>query len=178
MMNENNRNLTRVDERYRYFLQIQVCIPLLLLGVVLFVFWLWVPRIPDAFSLYGGAAVLLLLVIGVFIWAPRRSRVTAYYVEDDLIGFIVGALWHKEVVVPFNRLQHLELQQGPTERLLGLSRLVLYTAGGTGADLAIPGLRTETAEQIRDQVLGIVRSEVLEDEAITQANDASEARHD
>ena len=51
--------------------------------------------------------------------------------------------------VPFSRIQHSEIQQGPLGRWLGHCTLKLYTAGASGANLEIPGLSMATARNIR-----------------------------
>jgi membrane protein YdbS with pleckstrin-like domain len=55
--------------------------------------------------------------------------------------------------VPTNRIQHVDVRQGPLEQWLGLSRVLVYTASGMGADGVIPGLNVETAEALRDQLV-------------------------
>ena len=57
------------------------------------------------------------------------------------------------IIVPFNRVQHIETHRNPVERKLGLSSLKLFTAGGMGADLEINGLNVERASQIRQFIL-------------------------
>jgi len=58
--------------------------------------------------------------------------------------------WTTQVVaVPFSRIQHSEIQQGPLGKWLGFCSLKLFTAGASGANLNIPGLPPETARNIR-----------------------------
>ena len=104
---------------------------------------------------HGVVAALPLLVIGLLalIWVPRRYRHTGYQVRAMDLHLRTGALWRQTTSVTINRIQHLELTRGPIERLLGLARLSIYTAGGAGQDLAIPGLKAETAEQLRQYLL-------------------------
>ncbi|MCC5854181.1 MAG: PH domain-containing protein [Idiomarina sp.] len=179
MINDQTQ-LTAVDPAYIHLLRIKLIMPFVMLGSAM-VFGYWIPEWYDALWLAGGLAVWLFgLLIFVFVWAPRRYKVTGYQQESDYLRFVVGALWHKEVVVTFNRLQHLELEQGPVERFFGLSRLVLYTAGGSGADLSVPGLKTETAELLKNAILKIVRDEQLSDDAITRVHEDApdtEAQH-
>lgn len=103
----------------------------------------------------GLIASLPLWVIGLLIavWVPRRYRHTGYQVRARDLHLRTGALWRQTTSVTINRIQHLELTRGPMERLLGLARLSIFTAGGSGQDLAIPGLKAETAEQLRQYLL-------------------------
>ncbi|RUO39822.1 hypothetical protein CWE15_08675 [Aliidiomarina taiwanensis] len=166
-----------VARAYKHLLALHAFFPIVIIMAGLVAAYLWLPGLSDQvpsvglyFSLGGLLALWLVLAL---VWAPRRHQVTHYYVAEDFIGYVVGAVWHSEVVVTFNRLQHLEIAQGPIERALGVSRLVLYTAGGGMADLVIPGLPVATAETLRDAVLNILREETLSDEPITEAK-----RHD
>lgn len=103
--------------------------------------------------------VLAVLVIGVVVsaviclytWLAARRRALTLRQQD--IGFRKGLLWHKEVFLIFNRIQHVEITRGPLERLLGLASIKLFTAGGSTADLAIPGLSPERALSLREHVV-------------------------
>ncbi len=170
--------LESVNPAYRTLLAVNVSITFLMLASIVGGLLIWAPYFSQTtpqITLYSAlVSIGVLWLVFVFFWAPRRYRVTHYYVSDDYIGFVVGAVWHSEVVVTFNRLQHLEIGQGPLERVLGLSRLVLYTAGGSTADLVIPGLTMPQAEQLRDRVLHELRHEELSDEPISAALSSSE----
>ncbi|MCW8126138.1 PH domain-containing protein [Microbulbifer halophilus] len=108
--------------------------------------------------LAGGAAAVLLVGLMVF-WAPRRARYTRYRVGDGDVRLHTGAWWRTALGVPTNRIQHLEITQGPLERRLDLSRLALFTAGGQGSDLKIPGLRSDTARALKAELLARIAAE-------------------
>ena len=71
--------------------------------------------------------------------------------ERDII-FKEGWIWRSSTIVPFNRIQHTEIDQGPIERLMGLSKLKIFTAGGSSSDLKIPGLLPDTANRLKDYI--------------------------
>lgn len=73
--------------------------------------------------------------------------------RDKDIAFKKGLFWRQHTLLPFNRVQHIEIHRGPIERKLGLSSLRLFTAGGTGVDLQISGLEKERAERIKEFIL-------------------------
>jgi membrane protein YdbS with pleckstrin-like domain len=54
--------------------------------------------------------------------------------------------------VPFNRIQHSEINQGPLDRAYNLASLNIYTAGGSSSDLTIPGLPYDQAVKLREFV--------------------------
>ena len=109
----------------------------------------------DAFVLEVGPIVLavaavLALVGGVH--ALARYRVWGFDVEDDGLYLERGVITRVVTSVPFVRVQHVDTQRGPVERMVGLASVVVYTAGSRGADVTIPGLRPERAEQLREQL--------------------------
>lgn len=96
------------------------------------------------------------LLFGWAIWYPRRSyRGWGYRIEDKVL-LIRHGVWFKTIrLLPLTRLQHVDLHQGPIERQFGLSTLLLYTAGTQHAMLSIPGLRTENAVRLRDELAAV-----------------------
>jgi len=64
-----------------------------------------------------------------------------------------GFFHYTETVVPYNRIQHVEIKQGPLSRLFSLYSLRLYTAGASSGDLIIDGLDKSTAQKLKAKVL-------------------------
>ena len=64
-----------------------------------------------------------------------------------------GLIWKSNTTVPFSRIQHCEVKQGPIERMFSLASLHIYTAGGSSSDLSIPGLQPSTAQSMKSYVL-------------------------
>lgn len=103
--------------------------------------------------------VLLVFVVLMVVWVPRRVRYTRYSRRPLEMHMRMGYLWRNTISVTINRIQHMEVTQGPMERLLGLSTLVLYTAGGFQSDLKLPGLTTADAHELKAQLLHQVGNE-------------------
>ncbi|WP_435067265.1 PH domain-containing protein [Haloplanus sp. C73] len=97
------------------------------------------------------AASLAVLVFGVGV-ALARYRVWRYEVRDDALYLERGVFTRVRTVVPFVRIQHVDSSRGPLERLVGLASTVVYTAGSRGADVAIPGLTPEGADDLRERL--------------------------
>ena len=57
-------------------------------------------------------------------------------------------------MIPFSRLQFVDTRQGPLDRMLGLSSLVLHTAA-VGSSTSIPGLPTPEAEGLRQRLADV-----------------------
>ena len=64
-----------------------------------------------------------------------------------------GWLWRSTTTAPFNRVQHVMIDQGLIERQFQLSKLKIFTAGGSGSDLTIPGLNPETANTLKEFIV-------------------------
>ena len=60
-----------------------------------------------------------------------------------------GYWWMTNTAVPFARVQHVEIEQGPVAKRFGLCTLRIYTAGGGSGDLSIAGIALEDAHRIK-----------------------------
>jgi len=96
---------------------------------------------------------LLPLAGAAWSWAVIGRQVRAWgYAEraDDLL-VRHGVMWREIVVVPYGRMQYVDVQAGPIDRLVGIARLQLHTASA-GTDAHIPGVSAEEAARLRDRL--------------------------
>lgn len=99
----------------------------------------------------GSIALLWLLNILITVKAfPKKL----YALRERDIIYTKGLLWWERTSIPFNRIQHAELKQGPVDRFFKLHSLKIFTAGGQSSDLVIPGLNEETAAKLKEFILG------------------------
>lgn len=105
----------------------------------------------------AGIGGLVLLLIYPTFFAPDRSfRHLRWKVEDEELHLHKG-WWNKvETIVPFRRVQHIDVSQGALERAFHVTSLMLHTAGTIDHKVVLPGLSRETAEQIRDEVRTVI----------------------
>ena len=94
----------------------------------------------GAFLLFGGLAAL---------HAVLYYRSWRYEVREDSLYLTRGVLTRVQTVAPYVRVQHIDARRGPVERILGLSTLVVYTAGSRGADVTVPGLTDDRADELQ-----------------------------
>ncbi len=95
---------------------------------------------------------LCLILVFLFWFRPKAFSRKGYQLRTRDIVFRKGLWWQQETIIPFVRIQHSEVTQGPLGRLLGFSTLKLFTAGGSKSDLSIPALSTETAQKLENFV--------------------------
>ncbi|ROO90369.1 hypothetical protein EDD29_8093 [Actinocorallia herbida] len=105
----------------------------------------------------GAAGVLLwtaaVLIGFVLAWVAAEQEFQAWgFLEraDDLV-VTSGVFGRRVVIVPYGRMQFVDVTSGPLEQVLGLATVRLHTAAAT-TDARIPGLPTAVADQLRDRL--------------------------
>ncbi|GEB51562.1 MULTISPECIES: PH domain-containing protein [Streptomyces] len=81
----------------------------------------------------------------------RNWRSWRYAERADDLLIARGVLWQELTVVPYGRMQLVEVTSGPLERRYGLATLQLHTAAAR-TDAEIPGLSPAEAERLRDRL--------------------------
>ncbi|WP_233571937.1 PH domain-containing protein [Halosegnis longus] len=99
----------------------------------------------------AGVTFLVVAGLGV-VYTLARYRAWWYAVQADSLHLSRGVLTRVHTVVPFVRVQHVDVSRGPLERALGLSSVVVYTAGSRGADVTIPGLTPDRADRLQQRL--------------------------
>lgn len=102
--------------------------------------------------LVTSAAVLLLLIS----WVVLRGRYRSWgYLEraDDLI-VRRGMMFRQVSVVPYGRMQFIDVSAGPVDRFFGLATVQLHTAAAA-SDARIPGLAQDEAARLRDRLTSL-----------------------
>lgn len=106
--------------------------------------------IPSWVPLAVGA-----LVVIAFLWGwwliGRRVRSYAYSERTDDLLVSSGILFRRLVIVPYGRMQLVDVKAGPIDRTLGVTTVQLHTAAAT-TDATIPGLEPEVAAALRDRL--------------------------
>ncbi len=117
-----------------------------ILGVVVAAVDQWIVPIPSA-AIAGFMIFALLVGVTYAILLYGRWH---FELQDDALYLERGVVTFVETAVPFVRVQHVDTQFGPLERALGLSSVVVYTAGSRNADVRVPGLTPERARELQD----------------------------
>ncbi len=147
-----------VEPAYRNVLRLGAAIfwlPVLLGSVVLD--RLVLNELPIA----GLAPVLVgLAAFSAILVAPDRIyRRIGYSVDRELLRVVRGWLFHTDTIVPFVRVQHIDVKRGPLDKLFGTATLVVHTAGTHNSIVSLPGLSPDRADAIRELIRGSIRAD-------------------
>ncbi len=98
------------------------------------------------------SAVVLLLLGALWSWfLRRRFRAWRYQERNEDLIVCRGVMIQRLSVVPYGRMQFVEVTAGPIERLFQLSTVKLHTAAAA-SDARIPGLEHAEAARLRDRL--------------------------
>jgi membrane protein YdbS with pleckstrin-like domain len=95
----------------------------------------------------------LLLLAGSVVGATLSYGAWRYIVGREGLELSHGVIVRHVSLIPYHRIQQIDVRRGVIERSLGLSTLVLRTAAAT-SDATIPGLSEATAAPLRMELLG------------------------
>ena len=98
-----------------------------------------------------GLAVEVVLVAWLFWLIGRQVRAIGYAEREDDLLIRSGVMFRNMVVVPYGRMQYVDVQAGPLDRALDLAKVQLHTAS-PGTDAAIPGLTPVEAARLRERL--------------------------
>ncbi len=97
---------------------------------------------------------LVLVVLGAawgWWWVDRSVARWGYAEQDGELWITSGAMFRRFVVVPYGRMQFVDVQAGPVDQLVGIAAVHLHTAA-PGTSAVIPGLDRAEAGRLRDRL--------------------------
>ncbi|HEY2311249.1 MAG TPA: PH domain-containing protein [Gaiellaceae bacterium] len=86
-----------------------------------------------------------------FVVVGRRFRSWGYAEREEDLLVRRGVMFSRVSVVPYGRMQFIDVQAGPLERLFSLATVRLHTAAAA-TDARIPGLERDEAARLRDRL--------------------------
>ncbi|WIB60391.1 PH domain-containing protein [Curtobacterium sp. MCLR17_007] len=106
-------------------------------------------------TLIGAAVGIATLVTAIL--TPRRVRAIGYALREDDFVLRKGLMWQRFTAVPYGRLQLVDVNRGPLDRMLGMSELKFVTAAAS-TNVRIPGIPAEHADELRDRLVELAES--------------------
>jgi uncharacterized protein len=89
-----------------------------------------------------------------WVWIGRNQRSWGYTERAEDLLVRRGVMWRELVVVPYGRMQFVDVTRGPVERLFNLATVQLHTAAAA-TDARIPGLEAAEAARLRDRLAAL-----------------------
>jgi uncharacterized protein len=102
----------------------------------------------------AAAAVIAVAALVTLWFARRRVRAWSYTERDEDLIVARGVLVRRLSVVPYGRMQFVDVTAGPVERAFRLATVKLHTAAAA-SDARIPGLERAEAARLRDRLAAL-----------------------
>lgn len=143
--------LQPISKKYLVKMQIGTGISLLFFAVGLVVGFYFSP---PAFYPYLWAGVIVLSIILAWSFFNNIMYVkrSGYALREQDIIYKRGFLFERITVVPFNRIQHVTVERSFLDKILNISTVKVFTAGGSGSDINIPGIFPENATSVKEEI--------------------------
>ena len=137
----------RPSARLLHLRRAEVSVVTVVLAAVVGVFLAWWAAVPIAAA---GALVAVFL--------QRRVRSWGYAERNDDLLVSRGVMISRLSVVPYGRMQFIDVTAGVAERLFGLATVRMHTAAAA-SDARIPGLEPVEAARLRDRLAELGESQ-------------------
>jgi membrane protein YdbS with pleckstrin-like domain len=105
-----------------------------------------------------AVVVVLAAVVGGWVLIGRNVGWWGYAEREDELLVKHGALFRTLVVVPYGRMQYVDVQAGPLEQAFRIASVHLHTAS-PGTSARIPGLPAAEAARLRDRLTSLGESQ-------------------
>jgi membrane protein YdbS with pleckstrin-like domain len=160
--------LRSIEPAYLRIMYVEQFVYFVCIAAGLFALGKWVPLFQN-WNVQIAMFVFALLLFSLMLFAARKAHSNMGYAlrEYDFI-FRKGWLFEQLQVVPLSKIQHCKIKRGPLERKYGLATLNIFTAGGAGADVSLGGLPLDTANTLKDWLVG-----TSPDKSIEPVNDTT-----
>ncbi|MFA7445391.1 MAG: PH domain-containing protein [Flavobacteriaceae bacterium] len=109
--------------------------------------------IPEVMPIWFYVLIPLFILLfgGFLLWINRIAfKKRGYALREKDLLYRSGILATTTTIVPFNRIQHIAVNEGVFSRMYGLAALEIYTAGGNSSDLTVSGIEREKAISIKE----------------------------
>ena len=106
---------------------------------------------PEALRLIGLVVIVAFGLWGLWwiLTTPRRTRALGYALESNHLMARRGIVFRSMSSMPYGRIQYVDVDSGPLERMCGVARLTVRTAGTTTGTMVLFGIPLNVAEELR-----------------------------
>ncbi|MEO6199029.1 MAG: PH domain-containing protein [Sphingomicrobium sp.] len=111
------------------------------------------------FAWIAPALVIPAALVAILLLPARIYRRLGYRIHDRLLQSVRGWLFHTDTLVPFVRVQHIDVTRGPLDKVFGTANLIVHTAGTHNSIVRVDGLAPDRATEIRDLIREHIRTD-------------------
>ncbi len=104
----------------------------------------------NVYTVWLSLAAIVLYFLFRFWNAWKLQQNYGYALRERDILYRRGFFINTTTVVPFNRIQHVSISRDLFDKLFDIASIQVFTAGGSGSDLSIPGLAPARARELKD----------------------------
>jgi len=97
--------------------------------------------------------LILFIIILTFTYQLAYYRAYYYFENKEILTLRKGIFWRSTLTIPFTNVQHIFVDQDLFDRLFGLYDVHVASAGKTGMEIHIDGLKRAHAEELRDHLM-------------------------
>ncbi|WP_350431490.1 PH domain-containing protein [Shewanella sp. H8] len=145
-------SLSNIDPNYPKLLLIISSVVAMLIITALTAFLLLTKPFPLMIATSIIILAIFLAAIIIKLIHLKANKI-AYGLFKNEIVLREGLYWVSTTALPYTRLQHVNLSQGPAERKFNLVTLKCFSAGSGLAEINLPGLNADLAEHLRQHLL-------------------------
>jgi putative membrane protein len=111
----------------------------------------------------SGPTGIGLLVVGWFVIALAYQLIYYqrfdYELTEDTLDIASGVVSRRQREIPIRRVQNVDISRNVVQRVLGLSRINLETAGGSSTEASLRYVSTVEARRLQSEIARLKRGE-------------------
>ena len=104
-------------------------------------------------SLAAALFCYVILFYFTIFWPSVEHRHRRWRLTDVGLEVRHGVWWKHMQAIPWARVQHADVSQGPVQRMYGVGTLTVHTAGTSNSSVNLGGLSHEVAIELRDEII-------------------------
>ncbi len=143
--------LNKPSLKYWKVIVINIVIFLILIGLGILVLTMSDQEIKAHLYLILPAYILLAIILFVIFRISFNKR--GFALRDKDVIYKDGVIAETTTIVPFSRIQHVELNEGIFSRMFGLGTVEIYTAAGSEGKISLAGIEIELAKNIKEALI-------------------------
>ena len=146
-----------VEEKYKKVLFGEY---ILLWGIPLLIAVIAAIFIPEQrIALLAVALFFLILMLVMLFSVSKIYNFLGYALRENDVCLRKGLFFRKYIIVPFNRIQHITVEQGVLSRAFGLASFEVFSAAGNENNFVLKGITKERADEMKQFILQKIKTD-------------------